>query len=418
METLKRFLFKHFTIMTFLWMSAILVFTYFSMEDVKRIYIEDYKTITSLTGKNIHYILDLYYSRPVVEFNLQNVKFRFDNVQAVYLLYRGETFVFPESDQYFGYFNKCKNVKKETLFQLDDYFLVCYPLYEELATELIVERQKEGVFAILFKKDYMFKLIKNWIIKDIALLSLVILLSIFSFMWVINRILKNLDYLAESIKTAEEILSTEEIESRKRQKLRKLYGKFQFEEFKRTHYLIERMVNRIVKLTQELKKQAIIDSLTGLYNRNYLENFTEGIVSLAQRQESPFSVAIIDIDDFKLVNDTYGHKKGDEVLKTLGKLIKENIRKSDIPIRYGGEEILILFPNTEKKKASYVLDRIRKKFSKIDFGIGKSLTFSGGIASYPEDIKEPLSLESLIEIADRRLYKAKQSGKNRIVVRE
>ena len=125
---------------------------------------------------------------------------------------------------------------------------------------------------------------------------------------------------------------------------------------------------------------------------------------------------MIDIDDFKSINDTFGHQKGDEVLKILGKTIKENIRKSDIPIRYGGEEILIFFPNTSKEKAYYTLNRIKKLFSNIDFGIGRKVTFSGGIASTPEDLKDWKNVDELVEIADERLYKAKREGKNKILL--
>jgi diguanylate cyclase (GGDEF)-like protein len=154
--------------------------------------------------------------------------------------------------------------------------------------------------------------------------------------------------------------------------------------------------------------------LTGLYNRNYLEQFVDKIVGLTQRGKLPLAVAMIDIDDFKQINDTYGHKKGDEVLRTLGKIVKSSVRKSDIAIRYGGEEILIVFPNTKKEYAKYVVGRIKDTLKTTDFGIDRSVTFSAGIAGYPEDVKDLTSLDSIIEVADEKLYLAKKNGKDRI----
>jgi len=174
------------------------------------------------------------------------------------------------------------------------------------------------------------------------------------------------------------------------------------------------LVKRLVELTQRLREQAIIDILTGLYNRNYLEQFVDKIVGLAQRNGFPLSVAMIDIDNFKQINDTYGHKKGDEVLKVLGRIIKSSIRKSDIAIRYGGEEILIIFPNSRKINAERIIRRIKERLKNYDFKIGKPVTFSAGISAYPEDIGNLLSLDPLIEIADEKLYLAKRKGKDRI----
>ncbi len=418
MESLRNFLLRYFLLIVILWMSSIGVFTYMSINDVKKIYMKDFQTTTSLTAKNIHYILDLYYSKPVVEFNLQNIKFRFENVEAAYLLFNGEESIYPKDKKFTEFFKYCKNVKKESTFRFDNYILVCSPIYEQLASELIVERERKGVLGILFRKQYLSALIRRWITKNLTLFGIVIIISIATFLWIIRQIGKNFTRLEDIIETTEKILNSSRPESkiREKQKLKEIAEHLKFEEFKKLEKLIERLIERVTNLTKELRKQAIVDSLTGLYNRNYYENFTEGIVNLAQRQGSPFAAAIIDIDDFKQVNDIFGHQRGDEVLKILGRLIKKGIRKSDIPIRYGGEEILILFPNTDRKRAAYVLDRIRKKFSEVDFGIGKPITFSGGVAGVPEDIKELTSLEELVEKADEKLYLAKRSGKDKIVV--
>ena len=135
-----------------------------------------------------------------------------------------------------------------------------------------------------------------------------------------------------------------------------------------------------------------------------------------KRRHYPLSVAILDIDNFKQINDAFGHEKGDEVLRTLGYIIKSTIRNSDFAIRYGGEEFLIIFPHTTKKEALKSLERIKERFSNTRFGIDRKVTFSAGIADYPSDVKNLTNLDILIRIADHRLYRAKGTGKNKIVI--
>ena len=120
---------------------------------------------------------------------------------------------------------------------------------------------------------------------------------------------------------------------------------------------------------------------------------------------------IIDIDNFKKINDTYGHKQGDEVLQKLGEIIKKTIRKTDLAFRYGGEEFIVLFPNTHIQQALQVAQRLKKNVSqriKIDM---KPVTISGGIGEYNGE--NPMEF---FEKIDSALYKAKNSGKNKIEV--
>lgn len=181
--------------------------------------------------------------------------------------------------------------------------------------------------------------------------------------------------------------------------------------------LIKDLTLQISNLSERMRKLAITDSLTDLFNRNYISLVLKpNYIPFWKRRKFPLSVALLDIDNFKSINDTYGHLKGDEILIKLGKIIKDSIRGGDIPIRYGGEEILIIFPSSKKGEAVKVIKRIRKKLMKEDFGIGRPVTFSSGLADYPSDVEIPGDLNALISIADERLYKAKNTGKNRDVL--
>ncbi len=165
-------------------------------------------------------------------------------------------------------------------------------------------------------------------------------------------------------------------------------------------------VNNLVDLYDNYKKvreKLITDSLTGVYNRYYLENVLEKLFNNYDKK----SIAMLDIDYFKKLNDTYGHQFGDEVLAHFARTIKENMRKSDIIVRYGGEEFLIFMPNTSKKEALIALLKVVKALAPVK---NVKFTFSAGIADEGE------SLAEMIKIADNRLYKAKEAGRNRIVI--
>lgn len=154
------------------------------------------------------------------------------------------------------------------------------------------------------------------------------------------------------------------------------------------------------------------DELTGLYVRDILDVFLKKEIENAKRKKTHLSFVMLDIDDFKPINDTYGHQKGDEALKAIGKLINENSRKMDFAARYGGEEISIVMPNTKSDKAFKLADRIRQKIESLSFK-EFSLTVSIGIAQTTSDTKNETDL---ISLADEALYKAKENGKNQIVV--
>lgn len=167
-----------------------------------------------------------------------------------------------------------------------------------------------------------------------------------------------------------------------------------------------------------LRKISITDSLTGLLNRRYFEERISEEMERSKRHGQPFSLIILDIDNFKDFNDTYGHPAGDEALKNAGHVIRRCIRIIDIAARYGGEEFAIILPTTDKEDALLIGNRIRDGIESMPFAAkttGKvlRLTVSLGIAGYPADAS---TIEDLINNADRALYRAKGLGKNRVVL--
>lgn len=171
------------------------------------------------------------------------------------------------------------------------------------------------------------------------------------------------------------------------------------------------------KRLEELKTLSVTDGLTGLFNRRYFdERFSEEL-SRAARYDSFLSLAILDIDDFKLFNDTEGHLAGDDVLKAMSHIASESLRAIDIIARYGGEEFAIIMPETEKEEAVLVAERARRNFEELMAGRWESfprrdITVSIGVASFPGDGRDA---ETIIRHADKALYGAKIGGKNRTV---
>ena len=156
-------------------------------------------------------------------------------------------------------------------------------------------------------------------------------------------------------------------------------------------------------------KMSNIDSLTGLYSRGYIMNKLIEEVERAERYDESFSVAMVDIDDFKKVNDKNGHDIGDEVLRRISELMVDSVRNIDAVGRYGGEEFLILFPHTPLIQAIKSCERIRRKIEKAKI-IPSNLTVSIGVT----ELKKPMSAEELIKHADIALYLVKGRGKNQV----
>lgn len=163
-----------------------------------------------------------------------------------------------------------------------------------------------------------------------------------------------------------------------------------------------------------LASQVIKDPLTGLYNRRHMESVLEKEMLDAQRNNTPLSLVMLDVDNFKLYNDTNGHPAGDEVLASIGKILTGLLRQCDTVIRYGGEEFLVILPQTGPDGASNVAEKIRRTIEEFPFlhresQPGGKVTVSLGVASFPD---HSFNAAELVELADKAMYRAKREGRN------
>ena len=161
---------------------------------------------------------------------------------------------------------------------------------------------------------------------------------------------------------------------------------------------------------------ALTDALTGLHNRRYLEAHLDGLVKRAEENQKALSVLLFDIDHFKKINDTYGHRVGDEVLMELANRVRRNVRGFDLTARYGGEEFIVVMPDTTMEVAFAVAERLRSKIAGVEFAppsMDKGLTVTVSIGAAMAGENEPPA--NLIERADKALYAAKDAGRNRVI---
>jgi diguanylate cyclase (GGDEF)-like protein len=171
---------------------------------------------------------------------------------------------------------------------------------------------------------------------------------------------------------------------------------------------------KLHRLTQELART---DGLTGLFNHRFFQDQLAHEAARAERYRRPLSLVMLDVDNFKQINDRYGHPAGDAVLRHSGVLLRALVRECDVPARYGGEEFAILLPETAPDHALLVAERIQRSFAKAkpeQFGLPRRrhVGVSVGVASYPRDAKDRVEL---VRKADKALYTAKARGKNRVV---
>ncbi|HVP38190.1 MAG TPA: sensor domain-containing diguanylate cyclase [Candidatus Saccharimonadales bacterium] len=160
---------------------------------------------------------------------------------------------------------------------------------------------------------------------------------------------------------------------------------------------------------QSVKEMAVTDDLTSVYNRRYFQERLQQQAQLSERYLHPYSLVFIDIDHFKQFNDAHGHAAGDQVLAELGRLLKRWARTSDVVVRYGGDEFVVLLPHTDLDGALLAAERLRSSIEAHPFPRRRRITVSLGVASYPRDGK---AREDLVHKADQALYLAKRSGRN------
>ena len=168
----------------------------------------------------------------------------------------------------------------------------------------------------------------------------------------------------------------------------------------------------------EKEFMSVLDGLTGLYNRRQFEISLEQEYNRTKRHPSDFSLAILDIDFFKKVNDTYGHQYGDYVLKTVADLMKQSFRKTDLLYRYGGEELVMIMPETNIEGAIIPVQRLRRMVEEYDFdynGVKAKVTVSLGLTMNYQSFS---TSAEMLKSADESLYKAKEEGRNRVVLYE
>ncbi len=173
-----------------------------------------------------------------------------------------------------------------------------------------------------------------------------------------------------------------------------------------------------VKKIALLQQESITDGLTGIKNRRYFEGRLHEEVAYSKRYKLPLSLILLDVDHFKSINDTYGHKAGDEVLKNLSSLIASMVRDSDVVARYGGEEIAIIAPSTPKNEAEFLAERLRSAVEKTTIAVIDAtqeviqVTLSAGVSTLGHVVTDR---DALVEEADHALYEAKNQGRNKVV---
>ena len=245
----------------------------------------------------------------------------------------------------------------------------------------------------------------------------------------LNYACEGLGNLANALEHHKEYhrLKSELSQERARQRFEGLMAQFEVERLKKEKEIahikhveiaelnkkLEQKNLELQRLNKRLEQLAIRDSLTKVFNRRYLDEFLVKEWQRAQRYQSPLSLMISDIDNFKQINDTFSHAVGDEVLKVLGKLFTASTRDSDLVARYGGEEFVVVFPHTEIDKAIQAAEKLRLSIESYSWSQIKpdlKVTISAGLAVSNGD----KHYKKLFEKADKKLYEAKHEGKNRV----
>jgi len=169
------------------------------------------------------------------------------------------------------------------------------------------------------------------------------------------------------------------------------------------------------RLMDTLRESTMRDPMTGLHNRRFLEEYVDTLVAITQRKQTQVSILMLDLDYFKKVNDTHGHDAGDTVLKALAKTLRQAVRASDMVVRYGGEEFLILLQETSDGYGDQVAEKIREAVESLKVELTGAVlqkTISIGVADFPKDSE---TFWQAVKYADVALYRAKEMGRNRVL---
>jgi len=172
------------------------------------------------------------------------------------------------------------------------------------------------------------------------------------------------------------------------------------------------LIAHINSLSHKLSLMAYTDSLTHIYNRMFINDYLDTEIDKARRYDGLFSLIFFDIDHFKEVNDRYGHQTGDDVLRSIAKIVNEANRSSDIFARYGGEEFIIFAASTDLEGATLHAERLRSDIERYPFIPGQHVTCSFGVVQYRPESDD---LSSLIKRVDMAMYQAKHEGRNKVV---
>ena len=198
-------------------------------------------------------------------------------------------------------------------------------------------------------------------------------------------------------------------------------GMFALAQFARLRMQLEALVaertHKLSEKSRELQRLATHDPLTGLFNRRHADEYLDERIEEFKRYERGFSIALVDLDHFKRINDDFSHDTGDQVLRLISAMLSERCRETDMVARYGGEEFLLCFPGTGVATARDLCEELRISAEEIDWTMiapGATVTLSAGVAS----IRPGMTRRALLSEADVRLYEAKYSGRNRVIPRK
>ena len=184
--------------------------------------------------------------------------------------------------------------------------------------------------------------------------------------------------------------------------------------FNRMSNISDSHAKELKQLNSKLKEMSNTDPMTGAYNRRYFFNISENIISIAKNENYDIFIAMIDIDKFKMINDTYGHDVGDIIIKDLVANISKGIRSNDCFARFGGEEFVILFNNTSKDATISICERLRKTIEDSKPYNDVKYTISIGISKLSDEAN---SIEEAIKMADLALYESKENGRNKVTIK-